>query len=252
MTNTLENLRGAELSSQTPDAGRSEAERPAASREDVAAFQRAMRGEDPKRDAALEARTREKSEDPRSNLRADDRPESLRGLSEKTGAKGEGDEARGSLTTDPNAQKAQDFLASLFRGIGAGAEGATRTAGPEGAAPAGAAPNEALETLVSRILVSRPESGQTEVRLQIQDAVLKNTEITLARDAGGQLAVRIHTTDAAAFQTIVSARAELEARLSGRETLPVIVELQKDTDREENDARHASRGRGLFDESAAG
>lgn len=100
--------------------------------------------------------------------------------------------------------------------------------------------------------MSRPESGQTEVRLQIQDAVLKNTEITLARDAGGQLAVRIHTTDAAAFQTIVSARAELEARLSGRETLPVIVELQKDTDREENDARHASRGRGLFDESAEG
>ena len=85
---------------------------------------------------------------------------------------------------------------------------------------------------------------------QIQDAVLKNTEITLARDAGGQLTVRIHTNDAAAFQTIVSARAELEARLSGRETLPVLVELQKETDREENDARRESRGRGLFDESA--
>lgn len=43
---------------------------------------------------------------------------------------------------------------------------------------------------------------------------------------------------------------ELEARLSGRETLPVLVELQKETDREENDARRESRGRGLFDESA--
>lgn len=154
------------------------------------------------------------------------------------------------MMTDPDARKAQDFLASLFRGVGGtgqAAEGTAQTAGP--AAAEGAASNEALETLVSRILVSRPESGKTEVRLQIQDAVLKNTEITLARDAGGQLTVRIHTNDAAAFQTIVSARAELEARLSGRETLPVLVELQKETDREENDARRESRGRGLFDES---
>lgn len=241
MTNTLENLRGAELSAQRPDAGRSEAERPAASRDDVAAFQRAMRGE------ADEARQKA----------ADDRTAFSRENAETSSPKRtEGETSRGArpddAATDPNAQKAQDFLASLFRGVGGEtrADGAAQTAGAS--APDGVATNEALETLVSRILVSRPESGKTEVRLQIQDAVLKNTEITLARDAGGQLTVRIHTNDAAAFQTIVSARAELEARLSGRETLPVLVELQKETDREENDARRESRGRGLFDESGEG
>ncbi len=246
MTNTLENLRSAGISAESPQAGRSEADRPPASRDDVAAFQRAMRGE------ADEARR--KTSDERS------------AFSQKTGegertetssrARTDGETARGArpddaMMTDPDARKAQDFLASLFRGVGGTgqvAEGTAQTAGP--AAAEGAASNEALETLVSRILVSRPESGKTEVRLQIQDAVLKNTEITLARDAGGQLTVRIHTNDAAAFQTIVSARAELEARLSGRETLPVLVELQKETDREENDARRESRGRGLFDESA--
>ena len=229
MTNTLENLRSAGISAESPQAGRSEADRPPASRDDVAAFQRAMRGE------ADEARR--KTSDERS------------AFSQKTGegertetssrARTEGETARGArpddaMMTDPDARKAQDFLAPLFRGVGGtglAAEGTAQTAGP--AAAEGAASNEALETLVSRILVSRPESGKTEVRLQ-----------------GGQLTVRIHTNDAAAFQTIVSARAELEARLSGRETLPVLVELQKETDREENDARRESRGRGLFDESA--
>lgn len=247
MTNTLENLRSAGISAESPQAGRSEADRPPVSRDDVAAFQRAMRGE------ADEAQR--KTSDERS------------AFSQKTGegertetssrARTEGETARGArpddaMMTDPEARKAQDFLAQLFRGVGgeARAEGAAQTAGAS--APEGVAANEALETLVSRILVSRPESGKTEVRLQIQDAVLKNTEITLARDAGGQLTVRIHTNDAAAFQTIVSARAELEARLSGRETLPVLVELQKETDREENDARRESRGRGLFDESGEG
>ena len=45
MTNTLENLRSAGISAESPQAGRSEADRPPASRDDVAAFQRAMRGE---------------------------------------------------------------------------------------------------------------------------------------------------------------------------------------------------------------
>lgn len=242
MTNTLENLRSAGLSTERPETGRSEAQRPPASRDDVAAFQRAMRGE------ADEAR--QKAADDKGAFSRENSETSSRNRTEgETARTARTDDA---MTTDPEARKAQDFLAQLFRGVGgeARAEGAAQTAGAS--APEGVAANEALETLVSRILVSRPESGKTEVRLQIQDAVLKNTEITLARDAGGQLTVRIHTNDAAAFQTIVSARAELEARLSGRETLPVIVELQKDTDREENDARHASRGRGLFDESAEG
>ena len=246
MTNTLENLRTAGLSTERPDAGQNVAERPPASRDDVAAFQRAMRGDAQKEGASRDA------VDTRRGA-SDDKAAFLEktGAREKAESSGHGRTEHDATPLDPNAQKAQDFLASLFRGVGAGAtEAAAQAAGA--AAPEGAAANEALETLVSRILVSRPESGKTEVRLQIQDAVLKNTEITLARDAGGQLTVRIHTNDAAAFQKIVSARAELEARLSGRETLPVLVELQKETDREENDARRESRGRGLFEESAEG
>lgn len=244
MTNTIDNLRGAGLSEQRPDAGQSVAERGTASRDDVAAFQRALRGDAQKEGVSRDAaQSRSGSPDEKSaffeKAGARERVESSGHA--RTGA------ADDALQTDPSAQKAQDFLASLFRGVGAGATEAAAQTALEGTSA-----NEALETLVSRILVSRPESGKTEVRLQIQDAVLKNTEITLARDAGGQLTVRIHTNDAAAFQTIVSARAELEARLSGRETLPVLVELQKETDREENDARRSSRGRDLFDESGEG
>ena len=109
MTNTLENLRSAGISAESPQAGRSEADRPPASRDDVAAFQRAMRGE------ADEARR--KTLDERS------------AFSQKTGegertetssrASTEGETARGArpddaMMTDPDARKAQDFLASLF------------------------------------------------------------------------------------------------------------------------------------------
>jgi len=92
-----------------------------------------------------------------------------------------------------------------------------------------------LESLVSRILVSSPEKGSTEVRLMLEDSVLKGTEISLVRDASGALQVKIFCSDSMTFQTLVASRNNLLETLNSRETAPVKVEMNE-AERENQDA----------------
>lgn len=127
-----------------------------------------------------------------------------------------------------------------------GAPGRTpscRRAGPraEGAqaAPSGF-PDGDLEALVSRILVSSPEKGSTEVRLTLSDAALRGTEVTLLRDAAGALSVKIVAADPRAFQTLVASRGDLVSALEAQEPEGVTVVMEDGAGA--NDTRQRSRG----------
>ena len=104
-----------------------------------------------------------------------------------------------------------------------------------------------LNELVSRILVNTPESGKAEVRLTLQDNVLRGTEISIARDNDGLLTVRIVTDNAASFQTLVATRNDLQAILQQQEGRIIVnVEMLDDSDSEQNDSRRRSKG--LYDD----
>ena len=104
-----------------------------------------------------------------------------------------------------------------------------------------------LNELVTRILANTPESGKTEVRLTLQDNVLRGTEISIARDNDGLLTVRIVTDNAASFQTLVATRNDLQAILQQQEGRIIVnVEMLDDSDSEQNDSRRRSKG--LYDD----
>ena len=104
-----------------------------------------------------------------------------------------------------------------------------------------------LNELVSRILVNTPESGKAEVRLTLQDNVLRGTEISIARDNDGLLTVRIVTDNATSFQTLVASRNDLQAILQQQEGRIIVnVEMLDESDSEQNDSRRRSKG--LYDD----
>lgn len=138
------------------------------------------------------------------------------------------------------------LLASLFEGMTTFASDRTEKTSGTVAPTEAPADIEGLERLVSRILISAPDSGRAEVRLQVNESVLRGTEISLSRDHSGQLFVKITTNDATSYQTILAARTELTQRLDAKESLPVRIDLQNETDREEGDARRRSRGRNAY------
>ena len=101
---------------------------------------------------------------------------------------------------------------------------------------------DSLNNLVSRILVNSPESGRAEVRLMLNDNVLRGTEISISRDLSGQLSVQISCKDPSSFQTLVASRNDLQQTLEQQERQTVNVTMTDSTDAGENDTRQRSRG----------
>ena len=101
---------------------------------------------------------------------------------------------------------------------------------------------DSLNNLVSRILVNSPESGRAEVRLMLNDNVLRGTEISISRDLNGQLSVQISCKDPSSFQTLVASRNDLQQTLEQQERQTVNVTMTDSTDAGENDTRQRSRG----------
>ena len=101
---------------------------------------------------------------------------------------------------------------------------------------------DSLNNLVSHILVNSPESGRAEVRLMLNDNVLRGTEISISRDLNGQLSVQISCKDPSSFQTLVASRNDLQQTLEQQERQTVNVTMTDSTDAGENDTRQRSRG----------
>lgn len=170
------------------------------------------------------------------------------GREERTGAprrhdleSGEALQKKPSEADRDGGLKGSDFIDAMFGR--ARADAFMPAAGPraEGAqaAPSGF-PDGDLEALVSRILVSSPEKGSTEVRLTLSDAALRGTEVTLLRDAAGALSVKIVAADPRAFQTLVASRGDLVSALEAQEPEGVTVVMEDGAGA--NDTRQRSRG----------
>lgn len=103
---------------------------------------------------------------------------------------------------------------------------------------------ELTDKLVDRILVSDTQ-GANEVRIQLSDEVLKDTEITLKRLEDGSLEIKLNSNDYNSTQSLVAQQFELKSRLEKIENCSVTVEVNADNQEQGNDANKKSRG--LFD-----
>ena len=102
--------------------------------------------------------------------------------------------------------------------------------------------NETVQKCVERILVSRPEDGTSEVRIQIGRDILPDTEIRLNRGVDGQLNIHMYTGNESSFQSMVAMRNDLLNNLEHQENNSVRVEISFQNDAENGDMNRRSRG----------
>ena len=129
---------------------------------------------------------------------------------------------------------ASSLLSSLFENT------MSPVAAPD---PAASTLDELVDDLVQRILVSDPKSGApAEIRVQINDAVLPDTEIVLQRGPDGLLSVQLTSGNASSLQTLVSAQQSLADQLEKHGPVTVKV-LSSEAGRQgDNDANRRSQG----------
>ena len=157
---------------------------------------------------------------------------------------GEALEKKPSGSNADGGLKGADFIDVMFGRTQTDAFVQAAAPRAEGAAASGFLEGD-LNALVSRILVSSPEKGSTEVRLTLSDAALRGTEVTLLRDAAGMLSVKIVAADPRAFQTLVASRGDLVSALEAQESAGVSVVMEDGSDA--NDTRQRSRGLDALD-----
>lgn len=104
---------------------------------------------------------------------------------------------------------------------------------------------ELTDKLVDRILVSDAKAGESEVRLQLGDTILKDTEVSIKRLLDGSLEIKLNSSNYNSTQTLVSQQFELKSRLEKLENCTVTVEVNTENQEQGNDANQKSRG--LFD-----
>lgn len=104
---------------------------------------------------------------------------------------------------------------------------------------------ELTDKLVDRILVSDAKAGESEVRLQLGDNILKDTEISIKRLLDGSLEIKLNSGNYNSAQTLVSQQFELKSRLEKMENCTVTVEVNTENQEQGNDVNQKSRG--LFD-----
>ena len=103
--------------------------------------------------------------------------------------------------------------------------------------------SEIAQKCVERILVSRPENGASEVRLQMGHDILPDTEIRLSRGVDGQLTVSMYTGNETSFQSMVAMRNDLLDNLQHQEKdTKVRVEISFQNNAETGDMNRRSRG----------
>lgn len=129
-----------------------------------------------------------------------------------------------------DAERSPQDISALFSMAFAG--GAPAAEAPAPAAPEAAAAPEGLdraelEAMVSRILVSAPDSGRQEVRLSLAEGALPGTDIILERSPDGLLTVTIVSSDENSFQTAVAARGDLQQILEDQQGREVRVVAER-------------------------
>ena len=154
----------------------------------------------------------------------------------KDGQSGQGGDKDG----DPNAQampSAASLFSSMFESRMGNVGAAAQVSAPDGDM------GELVDKLVDRILVSEPKAGnQAEVRIQLNDTALRDTEIILNRGADGLLSVRLVTDNASSMQTLVAAQQGLKEQLEKHGPASVQVQSPGESRSGDNDSNRRSQG----------
>lgn len=223
----------AEDGAERPTAQRP-ADRPAPQRTDFSSLFRMAPPEDEaasKRSAGREARSEPSAKGSPAAAREPERHDIETGGVAFPRARGKAAPARYDDAKPLSSEELERLAAEALLGRGEPALEAKRAASATAAAPAPSAPSaaldgEALEALVSRILVSTPETGAPEVRLTLAGHALAGTEVSIARELDGRLAVKLSAGDPSAFQTLVAGRDDLARLLGAGERLPVNIQIE--------------------------
>lgn len=167
------------------------------------------------------------------------------------GIAGEHDLETGALKNAPSEASAASQSAAGLSSLFADFSGFAQAVAPQGAVTEAPMSDNALESLVSRILVSSPDEAPSQVRITLNDNVLRSTEIVLTRDLSGALSVLVDCRDRASFQTLVASRNALVEALEAHEKGAVCVQMSDSTESDEGDTSRRSRGldAAAFDET---
>ena len=181
-------------------------------------------------------------------LRGEPGKTQARGSETAAGAAGKKDAAVLETTdeTGPEAgveaqQDLQDLLATQVS--------QARMAAPVQPAEAAAPPaisSELVADIAQRILVSAAEHGQDkEVRIQVKDTVLNDTEVVISRQKGELVVVfetRSHTDNVLLSNSRDAMTATLQAALDG----PVRIDINAESPDTDPRDRHDQRSRGMY------
>lgn len=101
---------------------------------------------------------------------------------------------------------------------------------------------KAVQEIVSRVLTTAQESQQPpEVRIQLDDRFLENTEIIISKHPDGMVEVRFLTSSDHSTRLLSPHLGDLENRLSDQLSTPVRVSLQNPETRDQNEGRSRQR-----------
>lgn len=164
--------------------------------------------------------------------------EAMTGRKEGRGGQGgQGDQEGDGQPGGQNMPSASSLLGSLFENRMSGAAATGQVTAPDNDM------GDLVDKLVDRILVSEPKPGnQAEVRIQLNDTALRDTEIILNRGADGLLSVRLVTDNASSMQTLAGAQQTLKEQLEKHGPAAVRVESPEESRPDDNDSNRRSRG----------
>ena len=72
---------------------------------------------------------------------------------------------------------------------------------------------EIQEKLLNQILISQPNAKEQEIRLQLKQDILANTEIRLIKNNYGNLTIQISTSNQNSFQTLIANQFRLKRKI---------------------------------------
>ena len=151
------------------------------------------------------------------------------------------EDERGKRDEDGNAPD-MPSVNSLFSSLFEGKMVAT-AASAAASALASADVGELVDTLAQRILVSDPQAGApAEIRIQLNESVLADTQIVLSRGLDGLLHVQLLTGNVASMQTLVAARQSLVEQLEMQGPVMVKVGNTRENGQGDNDTNRRSQG----------
>lgn len=164
------------------------------------------------------------------------------------GAAGKKD-AAGLETTDETGPEAGGEAQQDLQDLLATQVSQARMAAPVQPAEAAAPPaisSELVADIAQRILVSAAEHGQDkEVRIQVKDTVLNDTEVVISRQKGELVVVfetRSHTDNVLLSNSRDAMTATLQAALDG----PVRIDINAESPDTDPRDRHDQRSRGMY------